>query len=49
LKLARAGYWGGSPELVLSGRVDLVLDAAAYENFLGEYEAVEYEMNLKES
>jgi hypothetical protein len=37
LRLAKEGYWGGDPERVLNGRVDLVLEAAEYEVFINKY------------
>jgi hypothetical protein len=45
LRLAKAGYYGGDPGRVKSAPVGDVLNALAYEGFIGEYEAVEYEMN----
>lgn len=45
LRLAKVGYFGGDPERVLNGRVDLVLEALEYERFQGEYEDVYYEIN----
>jgi len=47
LKLAKAGYYGGYPERVLEGRVDLVLAAVVYEGFLQEYEETYILMNRK--
>lgn len=38
LRLAKAGWFGGDPGKVLSGRVDLVVAALQYEGFLGVYE-----------
>lgn len=48
LKLAKAGYYGGDPEAVLNGRVDLVIKAAQYEGFLQEYEETFMMINRKE-
>lgn len=45
LKLAKAGYYGGSPEAVLSGRVDMVVAAAQYEGFLTDYETCYIDLN----
>ena len=47
-KLAKAGYWAGDPEKVLSARVDIVLDALAFETFQSDYESVEWELNKNE-
>lgn len=47
LRLAKAGYYGGDPGRVKMAPVDDVLNALAYESFVGEYEAVEYELNKK--
>lgn len=44
-RLARAGYWSGDPERVLKARVDLVLEAVEYENFMNDYSETEYEIN----
>jgi hypothetical protein len=43
-KLARAGYWGGDPGAVRRAPLDEVLTAAEYEDFCGDYEAADYEM-----
>lgn len=45
LRLAKVGYYGGSPERVLRARVDHVLAALEYEMFVSEYELVSYELN----
>ena len=45
LRLARGGWFGGDPGRVKASPVGDVLNALAYEGFVGEYEAVEYEMN----
>jgi len=45
LRLAKAGYWGGDPEKIMSARVDFVLDAFEFELFQVEYEDVLHEMN----
>ena len=47
LKLAKAGYYGGDPERVGKGRVDIVLKAVQYEGFLNEYEETYIIMNRK--
>lgn len=44
LKLARAGYWGGDPGAVKRAPLDEVLAAADYEDFVGDYEAADFEM-----
>ena len=43
-KLARAGYWGGDPGAIKRAPLDEVLAAADYENFCGEYESADWEM-----
>jgi len=45
LRLARGGWFGGDPGRVKSAPVGDVLNALAYEGFVGEYESVEYELN----
>lgn len=45
LRLAKAGYYGGDVGAVKSAPVGDVLNALAYEGFVGEYESVEYELN----
>lgn len=44
LKLARAGYWGGDPGAVKRAPLDEVLAAVDYDDFVGEYEAADFEM-----
>lgn len=44
VKLARAGYWGGDVGAVKRAPSDEVLDAADYEEFVGDYEAADFEM-----
>ncbi|MDD5301504.1 MAG: hypothetical protein PHS14_00230 [Elusimicrobia bacterium] len=43
-KLARAGYWGGDPGAVKRAPLDEVLAQMEYEDFCGEYEAADYEL-----
>ena len=45
LRLARAGYYGGDVGAVKKAPVGDVLNAFAYEGFVGDYETVEYELN----
>ncbi len=45
LRLARGGWFGGDPGRVKAAPVVDVLNALSYEGFVGEYEAVEYELN----
>jgi hypothetical protein len=45
LRLARGGWFSGDPGRVKEAPVCDVLNALAYEGFVSEYEAVEYEMN----
>jgi hypothetical protein len=45
LKTAKCGYFGGDPESVLKGRVDLVLSALDYERYCNDYDNVYYELN----
>jgi hypothetical protein len=47
LKLARAGYGGGDPERILNMRVDLVIEAAQYEQFCNDYESEYIELNTE--
>ena len=46
-KLARAGYWGGDPGAIKRAPLDEVLAVADYEDFVGEYEQADF--NLQES
>jgi hypothetical protein len=43
--VAKAGYYGGDPEKVLSARVDIVMDLIDYEAFTSDYEARYMELN----
>lgn len=45
LKLAKAGYYGGDIQAVLSANVDHVFTAWEYEVFLSDYEIADYELN----
>lgn len=45
LRVAKAGFYQGDPENVLKGRVDYVLAALEYNNFLFDYEDVFLEIN----
>lgn len=45
LMIAKAGYYGGDPEKVLSARVDLVCAVLGYEKFRGDYEIADCELN----
>ena len=47
LKIARAGYYGGSPAAVRSACVTDVLDIFEYEHFLGVYDFTETKLNEK--
>jgi len=43
-KLARAGYWGGDPGAIKRAPLDEVLAVAEYEDFCGDFEAADFEM-----
>jgi hypothetical protein len=43
-KLARAGYWGGDPGAIKRAPLDEVLAVADYEDFVGDYEKADWEM-----
>jgi hypothetical protein len=45
LRLAKAGYYGGSLQAVLEARADHVLAALEFEGFQADYELVSYELN----
>jgi len=45
LRLAKSGYYGGDPGAVKKASVVDVLNALAYEGFVSDYEAIEYELN----
>lgn len=45
LRLARAGYGGGDPEMILKMRADLVVAAIQYEEFNSDYERTHVELN----
>jgi hypothetical protein len=45
LRLAKAGYWGGDPEKVLSAPADMVISAMQYEMYQQEYERTWVELN----
>lgn len=48
LRLARKGYWGGDPGVILKMPTDVVLAAVQYENFLADYEAAYVELNRED-
>lgn len=39
MKLAKAGYYGGSPDAVMRGRVDMVLAALEYESYASDWQS----------
>lgn len=45
LRLARQGYGGGDPRVILDMPTDIVLAAVQYENFLTDYESAYVELN----
>ena len=45
MQLAKAGFYSGDPEKVLAARVDLVIQAMQYDQFLNKYEIVDYQIN----
>lgn len=45
IKLAKLGYYGGSPALVGRAPVTDVMDIIAYESFEADYEITERELN----
>lgn len=44
-RLAKAGYFGGNPELAMQARVDVVIGLFEYEKFLNDYEEAFRELN----
>ena len=48
LRLAREGFWGGSPEKVLRAPTEQVLNAWEFVNFQNEYEETLVELNKPE-
>lgn len=45
VRLARAGYYGGAVDAVLSAPVDDVVTVLEYEAFMNDYESTRYELN----
>lgn len=44
-QLAKAGWWGGDPSVILKAPADVVMSAVHYANFVMEYERAVLEMN----
>ena len=49
IRLAKAGYFGGNPEAVMNGRVDIVEDVLAYEKFELDYEKAYIALNAPQT
>jgi hypothetical protein len=49
LRLAKEGWYGGDPALVLSAPADHVMLALQYGSFLVEYESEMHRLNRKEN
>lgn len=47
LTLAKAGFYGGSPDNVYNARVDLVMQTYHYELFMRDFESTYHEINKK--
>ena len=47
-KLAKNGYYGGSPEKVLNAPVNVIFDIINYEAFEGDYSDAYTEMNKEQ-
>lgn len=45
LQLAKSGWWGGDPERILKARVDLVIGACQYVEFVNVFERTVVEIN----
>lgn len=45
LSVAKAGYYGGDPEQVLNGRVDMVLHSYYFEDFCNKLQYADFELN----
>lgn len=43
--LAKTGYFGGNPQIILNSPIDIVLQTYQYEIFTREYEETYYELN----
>lgn len=48
LRLAREGFGGGDPRVILKMPSSMVVTAAHYENFLADFEAAYVEINREE-
>lgn len=48
MKAAKIGFYGGDPEKVLKARVDFVIAALDYDNFLTDYDNTFQELNKPE-
>lgn len=45
ISLAKKGYYGGNPSLILKEDFNVILDILEYENFCSQYETALYELN----
>lgn len=48
IRLARQGYGGGDPRVILKMPSSMVMTAAHYENFIVDYESTYVELNRED-